>query len=69
MSTVSVFEHRKPELAAAEIAALLRTHYGLEGTVMPLVSERDQNFLVDASGRRCVLKIANAAEDRGALEL
>ena len=69
MSTVSVFEHRKPELAAAEIAALLRTHYGLEGTVMPLVSERDQNFLVDASGRRYVLKIANAAEDRGALEL
>ncbi|HTG54001.1 MAG TPA: phosphotransferase, partial [Gemmatimonadaceae bacterium] len=69
MSTISVFELPKPELAAAELAALLRTHFGLEGAMTPLVSERDQNMLVEAAGRSCVLKIANAAEDRGALDL
>jgi Ser/Thr protein kinase RdoA (MazF antagonist) len=69
MAERSVFEHPKPRVAAAELATLLRRDYGLEGPMMPLVSERDQNMLVDAAGRRCVLKIANAAEDRGVLGL
>ena len=69
MGERSVFEHPKPRLAVAEIATLLRRDYGTEGPMTSLVSERDQNMLVDAPGRLCVLKIANTAEDRGTLEL
>lgn len=53
-----------PALPASEAIAIAREHYGLEVGARPLVSERDQNFLLDgADGRRCILKIANAAED------
>ena len=65
----SVFDHPKPQLGDGEVLALLQREYGLEGSTEPLVSERDQNFLVDASGRQYVLKIANAVEDRGLLTL
>jgi len=66
---MSVFEHPKPQLDPAELAVLLRRDYRLEGVLTPLVSERDQNMLIDAGGRRYVLKIANAVEDRGTLAL
>ena len=69
MAEKSVFEHPRPQLATRELATLLRGDYGLEGPMTPLVSERDQNMLVDVGDRRYVLKIANAAEDRGALAL
>ena len=53
-----------PTFPAAELRALLYEQYGLEGEIRPLVSERDQNVaLTSASGKRFVLKIANAAED------
>jgi hypothetical protein len=68
-SDKSVFDHPKPQLGDGEVLALLQREYGLEGSTEPLVSERDQNFLVDASGRQYVLKIANAVEDRGLLTL
>ncbi len=65
----SVFEHPQPQLGAGEVLALLQREYGLEGSIEPLVSERDQNFLVEAGGRRYVLKIANAVEERGLIAL
>ena len=53
----------RPALARGLVAELLREQYGLEGELEPQDSERDQNFLLrSASGRDCVLKIANAAE-------
>lgn len=52
-----------PQFAAAVAVDLVRRHYGLDVSVSPLISERDQNFrLQTASGRDYVLKIANAAE-------
>lgn len=52
-----------PDLLLAEVADLARQHYGLEGTLSPLTSERDQNVLMRLpDGRGVVLKIANAAE-------
>ncbi len=69
MSEMSVFDHPKPQLTHVEISALLKRDYGLEGSMTPLSSERDQNALIDAGGRQYVLKIANAAEDRGFLAL
>lgn len=53
----------QPRLSLAEAAVLARTHFGLEGGLDPLASERDQNFrLTTADGARFVVKIANAAE-------
>jgi Ser/Thr protein kinase RdoA (MazF antagonist) len=52
-----------PSLAAEEAARLIRDRYGVNGTLSPLVSERDQNFRVDVGGvPRFVAKIANSAE-------
>jgi 4-aminobutyrate aminotransferase-like enzyme/Ser/Thr protein kinase RdoA (MazF antagonist) len=54
------------DLDAADRVA--RDRFGLAGRATPLTSERDQNFLIaGADGRRIVLKIANAAEDRALL--
>jgi len=53
-----------PAVEPAAVLAVARDHWGLEGRLKPLVSERDQNFRLTAQdGRRYVLKIANPAED------
>ena len=69
-----------PRLSAADAGRLARNLYGLDAAATPLPSERDQNFLLRATGDsgtgglgthdrgqntvRYVLKIANATEDR-----
>ena len=54
-----------PQFSEAEVAKLVATEYGLNGELSPLLSERDQNFRLTASGgRRYVVKIAGAAEER-----
>jgi Ser/Thr protein kinase RdoA (MazF antagonist) len=48
------------ERAAVHIAA---EYYGINARVKPLVSERDQNFLLEVEGGvRCTLKFSNHAE-------
>lgn len=51
------------------IAELLQHHWGLIGAQKPLVSERDQNVLVQTTAGDFVLKIANQAEDGAFLAL
>jgi Ser/Thr protein kinase RdoA (MazF antagonist) len=46
-----------------EAAAFLRETFGISGTLQPLRSERDENFLVTAGADQFVLKFANPAED------
>src|SRR5688572_13643523 len=59
-----------PAFSADEAAAVARSTYGVTGTARPLVSERDQNFAISAAdGSSWVLKISNAAEDRGVVEM
>ena len=65
----SVFDAPKPALSDAAVAALLHRHWGLSGVLKPLVSERDQNVLVQTATQALVLKIANRAEDAGHLAL
>jgi 4-aminobutyrate aminotransferase-like enzyme/Ser/Thr protein kinase RdoA (MazF antagonist) len=68
--TGDVLEAPPPALSTTAAAELLRALYGLEGTLRPLVSERDQNVAVtDADGAGWVLKISNAAEERGVVEM
>lgn len=52
-----------PNAPKIEVLDLLIREYGLRGKLSPLVSERDQNFRLDATdGRQYVVKIANSAE-------
>ena len=69
MTTASVFDAPKPAVSLSDIAAILHDHWGLSGAVTALVSERDQNVLIDTGAARYVLKIANRAEDPGFLAL
>jgi Ser/Thr protein kinase RdoA (MazF antagonist) len=69
MNDISVFDHPKPNLGENTVCELLLRDYGIVGTLKPLVSERDQNFLVTTTDAQYVLKIANVAEERHFLEL
>ena len=52
-----------PAVPESEVLDLLIRDYELRGNLTPLVSERDQNFRLDATdGRQFVVKIANSAE-------
>jgi 4-aminobutyrate aminotransferase-like enzyme/Ser/Thr protein kinase RdoA (MazF antagonist) len=65
-----VLDAAPPALTPADAEAVARATYGLDATAEPLVSERDQNFrLTDANGTAWVLKVSNAAEDRGVVEM
>ncbi|WYK03976.1 phosphotransferase [Cereibacter sphaeroides f. sp. denitrificans] len=58
----------RPAFTETEAQGLARTHFGLDGTALPLTSERDQNFRLETPQGSFVLKIANAAEPRGVTE-
>jgi hydroxylysine kinase len=52
-----------PALAPAQLRALARRLYGIDGSVQSLAGERDQNCRLEvADGRRYVLKISNPSE-------
>ena len=60
----AVITEEQPAISDELAIRTVREHYGLEVSLRPLVSERDQNFLLQtAEGPRYVLKIANSAED------
>ena len=61
--SLDVIAAPSPDVPESDVHALLQREYGLAGSLSPLVSERDQNFRLDArSGERFVVKIANAGE-------
>ena len=58
-----------PSFSINEAIQFANQLFNLNCIAQPLPSERDQNFLLQAEhGERFVLKIANAAEERGMLE-
>ena len=58
-----------PRFDTQQAARIARDVFGIDVRAHTLPSERDQNFLLtDASGPRCVLKIANASEQRAILD-
>jgi 4-aminobutyrate aminotransferase-like enzyme/Ser/Thr protein kinase RdoA (MazF antagonist) len=71
MKTAGVLHADPPTLDSDRAAEVCRTTFGVASIeVRPLVSERDQNFLLqEADGSRWVLKISNAAEDPGVVEM
>lgn len=57
------FARVNPAFSSEELATFARMHFGLEGTLQPLPSERDQNALLITAQGKFTLKIANPAED------
>jgi Ser/Thr protein kinase RdoA (MazF antagonist) len=52
-----------PAFSAADAVSIAASHYGIKAQVRPLVSDKDQNFRLDADdGKQYVLKISNYAE-------
>lgn len=51
-----------PVLSAEAALALAQTHFGMNGALAPLTSERDLNFRLTTPQGRYVLKLANSAE-------
>jgi 4-aminobutyrate aminotransferase-like enzyme len=70
MESVGVLGAEPPAFSTDEARELARRLFGVAGGCAPLVSERDQNFLVsEPSGVAWVLKISNAAEDRAVVAM
>jgi 4-aminobutyrate aminotransferase-like enzyme/Ser/Thr protein kinase RdoA (MazF antagonist) len=70
MDTAGAMHAAPPALTSEQARAVARERFGVDGDARPLVSERDQNFAVtDADGVGWVLKVSNAAEDRGVVEM
>lgn len=58
-----------PAFSDAQAVSIAARYFGIQATVSPLVSERDQNFRLDAEhGNQFVLKISNAAEQADVID-
>ncbi len=70
MSIGDVLEADPPQLTPREAAEIAASRYGVTGTARLLVSERDQNFLIDEPDETAwILKVANSAEDQAVLDM
>ncbi len=81
VNDLDVFRRPAPAFSAGELASIAREHFGITGitgidgthgteaSVSPLDSERDQNASLIGVHGTFVLKVANAAEDPGVLDL
>ncbi len=66
---MSAFEIAPPCLSLDDLRNVAWRHYGVDGRVQLLNSERDQNARVDATAGRFVLKLVNAGEDAALIAL
>ncbi|WP_449430274.1 aminotransferase [Pseudomonas putida] len=57
-----------PSLSEAQAHALLRAHYDLEGSLLPLGSQQDLNFRLDTGQARFVLKVCHGSYAQVELE-
>jgi 4-aminobutyrate aminotransferase-like enzyme/Ser/Thr protein kinase RdoA (MazF antagonist) len=70
VATSDVLDAIPPSLTTADAEEIARAAFGVTAAAEALVSERDQNFrLTDADGGAWVLKVSNAAEERGVVEM
>lgn len=59
-----------PTFTVVDAESLAREYYGLRASACSLPSERDQNFLLtEETGKRFVLKLANAGERESVLDM
>ena len=61
--------HYKPKFSEQDAVAIVKNTFAVQAAARSLPSERDQIFLMTTTnGERCILKIANAREERSMLE-
>jgi 4-aminobutyrate aminotransferase-like enzyme/Ser/Thr protein kinase RdoA (MazF antagonist) len=59
-----------PGFSTGKVLEIAKVLYGLTGSISPLDSERDQNFLIDSlTGDQFVIKIFNSAMDPAVLKM
>ncbi len=63
----SLIDSPRPAFTPEAVRALLRAHFGIDGELSPLDSERDQNAHVRAAGKQFTFKVVNAAEPASAM--
>ncbi|MEZ5913108.1 MAG: aminotransferase class III-fold pyridoxal phosphate-dependent enzyme [Paracoccaceae bacterium] len=61
--SMQAFTQAPPAFTPEALLDIARTHWGVDGRLKALVSERDQNARLDTGAGSFVLKIANAGED------
>lgn len=64
---MSLLRHPRPAFSIEGATGLLRDHFGIDGRLTPLDSERDQNFRVTSPQGTFTFKIVNAAEPASAI--
>jgi hydroxylysine kinase len=65
-----VLEVQSPSFTVEQVKDIANKRYGLTGKLLPLSSERDQNFRIRAqAGDQYIIKIANSAEDPAIIDL
>ena len=66
----TVFETPPPNFSQHEIIQMLLSHYRINGEPKPLVSDRDQNFLIKTDkGQKYIIKISNPSEQLQILDM
>ena len=69
MDPLDAISTPQPEFTENQAKRALAEDFGLQGTLIPLLSERDQNFRVSIDdGRDFVFKIANSSESDSAAD-
>jgi len=70
MTTDASLLRNLPDFSLEAARHLVAAHYGIEGTYRPLVSERDLSWRIAcADGRNVVVKISNASEPEGVVDM
>ena len=64
-----MIEHTAPRFSVTEASLLAREHFGLDGHATALPSHLDQNFRLDTTSGRFVLKLANTAAESDYVDL
>jgi 4-aminobutyrate aminotransferase-like enzyme/Ser/Thr protein kinase RdoA (MazF antagonist) len=66
---LGVLEATPPAFTPAQVSAIARELFGIEGSARDLGSERDQTFMIEGDGGDGVLKISNLGENPDALDI
>jgi len=65
-----ILETQSPSFTIEQVEDIANKLYGLTGNLLPLASERDQNFRISTeAGDQFVIKIANSAEDPAIIDM
>jgi len=65
-----ILETQSPSFTIEQVKDIANKLYGLTGNLLPLASERDQNFRISTeAGDQFVIKIANSAEDPAIIDM